>query len=231
MQENKAYLELLDKEYLEHNIGHGCCANCYMLNENEVIKLNKYKAYDYESISKNSKYLSDIFVFPKVLLFSGFDDTYAGYIMDYIDGVTIKELGSNIEIHKYIEAIKSVEEEITKMTNYRINLIDVSPSNVMYTKDDKMKVIDTDFYIHSDPSKKLYSINMFRFAKTAVYPLFDIYDYKFMENKIRDNGLKLIQSKILVSDYISMILDELEKKNYEVNNIGDYKKGLRLLRR
>ena len=70
MQENKVYLESLGEDYLNHKLGNGSCADCYLLNEKEVLKVIREFFRDYDKILKNSKYISDVFVFPKRLVFS-----------------------------------------------------------------------------------------------------------------------------------------------------------------
>lgn len=230
MQEKSVYIESLGDEYLKHFIGHGCCADCFMINDSEVFKMMRFPS-NYDSVYKNSKYISDTFVFPKKLVFSKKDNSYLGYIMDYVNGVTIRNLEGNTNIYDYIRAIKKVEEDIAKMSNYKVDLVDISPNNVMYTKDSSIKIIDTDFYNHDVNSNKLYSHNIHRLNKSVTEPIFDIYEYRFMNDKIKQETRKLIETKILVSDYINMLCEEIDKRDLEVNNIDDCKKGLRLLRR
>ena len=230
MPKNVLDYDTLNKEYLNNKIGNGCCADCYLTDNKKVIKIIKDKYRDFDSIIKNSKYLSDVFVLPEYILYSENLQEFVGYTMEYVDGYTIEELPMMIKIRNYIEAIKEVEEEIAKFSSYRISLLDISPRNMMYTKNDTIKIIDTDFYEHNSDEKHLYAYNMIRFARAITLPLLNIFAYDFSDDKMNLYSKKLADSRMLVSDYIKLLTDELDRNNIEADNILQVRYGLKLLR-
>ena len=88
---------------------------------------------------------SDVFVFPEELVY--LNDILVGYIMRYVNGTELKKTSRDEYIRDYYNAIKEVEQSILyDATHNGVKTDDINPTNIIYTPEKKMKIVDTDFY-------------------------------------------------------------------------------------
>ena len=216
----------MDKRY----INSGQTAKCYEING------RAYKEYKSQLIAdeienniiKLSKYKSNSFIFPEELVYER--DKFIGYYMKYIDGVKIFHLGSNIELDSYINAIIEVEDDVCNITNQNILISGPELTNTMYSRDNKLYFIDTDYYTVGKTNKDLLCKNLYKVSYALLYPFFDIFETEFILSNL-NNYLNLIrQGKMLPSVFLSNLIIILEQEKYErLKTIKDVNNSLDLI--
>ena len=165
-------LDSIPEEFMYKELGCGCNADCYLTKFGVVFKMMFYpEMEDYNTILKNSEYSSEVIIFPKLIVH--LKHKFIGYLMEYADGNNLKDISDKVNIIKYIKAIKRLEEEIYKFSNYKIKFVDIGYTNIIYTKDDKMKAIDTDFYEHDSNDESLLLNNLYSLSESVIKPFID----------------------------------------------------------
>ncbi len=136
---------------------HGINQSCYFVEETkEVFKriesstemIRRYRYFSYLH--------SDVFVFPRTIVFKGKDHNdpdleLLGYLTPYIQGTVLGDLDRNVLISDMVNALATVSTGIMHEICYpMIDLCDVNLGNMIYTPDKEIKIIDTDLYEYSD---------------------------------------------------------------------------------
>ena len=226
MEEKSIIINEIPKSFMKKSLGMGCNAECFLTDFGVVFKKFHFLDDDYKDILKSTKYNSNTFVFPKLLVFLNNYNSFAGYFMNYVEGDTIKNINKDVNINNYINAIKKVEDEIKVFTNYKFYLRDMAPTNVIYTKDNQIKIIDTDFYEHNSNKKNLFAKNLIIISDTVTSPIMDLFETEFKSQKLNKYKRMLIDSRMLPSSFVEEIISELIKYNYENETIGECKNGV-----
>ncbi len=221
---NKLYvnnLDLLKKE----EISHGCNGICYKTQDNMVFK-QIYNPNE-KNLLELSKLYSPSFIFPSKLVY--YQNRLIGYIMEYVDGVTIKNIDLNIKTDDYIKQTDKIENEIAVLTNYRVHLLDVGINNIMIDKNGNIKIIDTDFYSIKSKLNNLYSLNLISYNYGVLYPITDISKNNFKSVTLNKYSKLVLCGKMLPSDFIIELENFLNKENLEHNNLYEIKRNLKKL--
>ena len=166
--EEKTYINNV-KEIIVKKINKGRNGICYLTKDNQVLKV--INDINETKLSELMKYNSESFIFPKSLVYEKKSNKCIGYLMDYVDGMPVKFIPETTLLDKYTHSIKKIEEEIAKLTVYKLHIIDAGISNVLFDVNEDLKVVDTDFYEPKSELKNLYSVNMSSYNYGAIYPM------------------------------------------------------------
>ena len=214
-----------DLEYL--HVGSGFNGTCFQTKDNQVFKrIENLESRNY-GLDKLLGINVPTYVFPKKLV--SLNSVIIGYIMDYVEGIELKYLSSEVSLKGYLKALKEAENDIAMLTNLGIYSIDIGNTNVLYTLDGKFKVIDTDFYIKTKDKKGLYSHNLRMFSTTILKPLFDVYTSRFNDSILNHEKNKLIDGRLKPSKLIEMLLKYMDLNKEDGIQIGEFNKELKLL--
>ena len=128
-------------------LGFGAIAEVYKLNEELVLKVFKktnHGALKEESFIDKVGIKNETCVFPKFL--AEIDGEFQGYLMDYIEGEMLGDVVKKLDLTLLIAAIQKAENDIKDLSKDKIIFDDVNQGSLMWTKDNQIKVVDTDFY-------------------------------------------------------------------------------------
>lgn len=249
----EVYFDKLPDSFVKKTIGkeNGSLEKCYLLEdifENPMVfkklpGMDKYKD-SYKFLASHS---SDTFIFPKTLVYlknpiinsdMTHEEQYSffGYLMEYINGITLKHLGRDVSINEFIEALKVVELAIKYdiSANY-MELCDMNPKNVIFTPDKKLKIIDTDLYEPTDEDDigYLYRHNLREFNNDIFSYIFP-YSWSFENNFLGLNDV--IKSTIFGDIKAHEMLETFQEKlsNYQgeqINTLSELDKSLALVKK
>jgi hypothetical protein len=181
------------------------------------------------NLRKLSKFYSSHFIFPRVLVYSN-EGKILGYIMEYAKGDTLSKLPEFVSFEKYSNEIERIEREIEVLTCYRLRLIDMGINNMIYSEENGIRVIDTDFYKPKNKSKSLYLANMTSFAYGAMYPITDISEPNFKNEKLNKYSSQTISGRMKPSNLMYELLKESNKNGFEKpKSLKEFSKQLKLL--
>ncbi len=216
---------LLNDNLMCRELASGKNGTCYLTSDNKVFK--NVNNIDSKRVEILSKIASDFFVFPECLVY--YKDKIVGYIMEYVDGSTFKNTDFDFNIEEYLSLIKKLEYDIAKLSNLGITVIDSGINNVMITKDNSIKIIDTDFYSINNRYKNIHYNNMGALTYALMYPFFDVVDYRFKSNRLNKYVNLLLKSRYNISSMIELLNIELKNSDLYSTNIKEYSKNLRRL--
>lgn len=216
-----------NKDLQGRKLGEGVFASVYLTSYNKAFKRFKDPENFIDCVKWLQKVNSSLYVFPEQLVYC--DDMFIGYIMEYVDGLEIKNLTGDIELKDYIKALKVAEYAIAGLNHYRVHTFDLNAGNVIYTKDNRFKVIDTDLYYKADTVKGLYSSNLSDFAITSLRPFFDIEVTRFDDNRLRSEKDKIFYGYTKPSRFIEMVLEYMNLRNINGVKLSDFSNELKLL--
>ena len=213
-------------DYKTNFIGTGYNGSCYYIGNNKVFKELYYPDIIKDSIKNLLNVNIPSFVFPKELVYD--DNKFIGYTMDYIEGVSLNTL-NYAPLDDYLKEIELFEYNIASMTKRDLLMADFKEENIIYTKDNKFKVVDTDFYLKIK-DRDLYKINLYFLSTSILSPMMCIYSCNFKDREHEYHKELLLDSKFLPSEFLLEILKDLRSKvDYEINNINDVKKSMGLI--
>lgn len=143
----EVYLDSIPESYKIKEVGRGANGVCY---RTEAGKLFKH----YFSQMDESFYLplKDICDYshsenlPQIIEMIFVQGNFDGYLRDYVDGTTIKELDLNTKVKPFIPAIKTFGMNMRDDIRTGIQYRDMHSENVIYTPDGQIKVIDYDLF-------------------------------------------------------------------------------------
>ncbi len=216
------YSDELKVKYIDS----GRNGSCYLTKDNQVFKsFNKPRLY-INNIHDIVGINSSTYVFPKTLV--TLKSVIIGYIMEYIDGVEIRYLNKEIGLDEFIYALKIAEHDIALITKYKIYSYDVCISNMLFSTDNRFKIIDTDFYKKIRRKKGLHSHNLEEFSSYALYPILDVNYSKFYDSKLINKREKILDGKLCPSKYIELLLKYMNIKSSSIS-VNDFSNRLKLL--
>ena len=148
------------------NLGGGACATVYKYSDELAVKVFKkqwMELHNEESFSEIFGIENETCVFPKCRI--EIDGTFQGYAMQYIDGSMLDQVVKEIDLKTLTEAIRKAESDLKLLSADKIMFNDVNQGGLMWTKDGKIKVIDTDFFLKYEDiaEEKTYSHNLEHF--------------------------------------------------------------------
>lgn len=214
-------------------IGSGATATCYLTKDGKVYK--KFLG----NIDYNRLYLEQLvtcknpnITFPQKLVYK--DNELVGYIKEYASGVEIDSLDDNINIKRFVEAIKLFEENIYD-TFFSLVFTDLSGENIVYDeKENKITIIDTDFFepvevFEATQSERKEKINTFienkKWINQSFYTFFKDIDGLggYLENYVKEGYSGMTSTSFALKKAI----EELEKlTNNEIITLYDYKNAI-----
>jgi hypothetical protein len=180
---------------------------------------------DYQ-LERLSRINLDSYVTPKFNLTDsrGF---FIGYGMDYIKGNTINELNVRVNIDKFIDDLKKLEEDTYCLSENRFQLRDRNDRNVIYTKNDGFKLIDLDNGIFLD-DKSIDELNkenllfIKKMIETSVFGL-DLFDKKYSYD---DELADCLSSNESLTDFIEYLEKSIKKEKILIKDIRKRKEDL-----
>ena len=208
------------KDLQKRVLGSGQNGTCYLTSDGQVFK-RIYKPQIVEgNISRTVGLSNKTYVFPKKLV--TIESTIIGYIMDYVDGIELRYLNN-------INALKIAEYDIAAISSLGIYSFDVKVDNMLYTKDNRFKVVDTDLFCKVKKNRELYNINMGNFSHSVMSPIFNMYSSRFKSRHLENKRGDLIEGKIPSSKYIQILLKYMKIRESEDISIKDFSNELKLL--
>lgn len=181
--------------------GKGNFGKCYIMDDKTLYKefyKNSYSGYSFkkENLKRITNIKNDSFIFPKKLYTKG--DEVLGYTMDYIHADRMDKLNYNFSIIDFIYAFDVLKENLKKINDERILMIDAGVKNTLFNGN--FYIIDTDFYEKNDDP-------YFDYNSNEEYIVMYLYEYLILrENKYE--MLNLIEK----SDDLRIVNDDLMKK-------------------
>lgn len=215
------------KDLQKRVLGSGQNGTCYLTSDGQVFK-RIYKPQIVEgNISSTVGLSNNTYVFPKKLV--TIESAIIGYIMDYVDGIELRYLNNEISLRDYINALKIAEYDIAAISSLGIYSFDVKADNMLYTKDNRFKVVDTDLFCKVKKNRELYNINMGNFSHSVMSPIFNMYSSRFKSRHLENKRGDLIEGKIPSSKYIQILLKYMKIRESEDISIKDFSNELKLL--
>ena len=206
-------------------------AEVYRINGTNLVYKEVEQPEHEQAYKDLSKIKSDVFMFPKELVYV--KKKFIGYIMDFIQGVMIKDIDRNILIPELLAMLKEVERGIGSITLQHVSILDINKKNIIITPDRHMKVIDTDMYdIVSDDVEWLIHENFNDYNDTIMAIVIrDIVKgfSEFIDWQLQLAYDSCVNCEISASVCIEHMLDYLQNKlGEEICTLNELQKALSL---
>ena len=234
---NFEVLDEIPQTYRKQFIGDGANGVCFKTEDGDVFKEFIYTPTNQGNIEILSSLQSSFFTFPKTLVYVGEKnkDTLVGYKMDYVDGVPFDELNPNTRVEEVLESIKNIERAILELTRHHsILLFDLHNDNVLFQRDNQIKVLDTDMYEYS-PSSETYENSKYNMRVWNEFMLYNFgcqFDAFYSELLNLRFEIALTNGKLKSSDILEEVICEMRKISHsEITSLDDYNEGLKLIKR
>lgn len=231
---NKVYKKV-PKKLTQIELGRGAYGRCFLVDD-RVFKLYYDNERDiYPNIERLSLIQSSHFEFPKELVFLKeiSELTFIGYFMNYIEGDHFNAIDGKTNMNKFISALCRLENEIKRLTlEYRMKMFDLTFDNTFLTKDDEIKVIDTDLYTFSDclDDDKLLLNNMSELSSLISEDFIKVNERRFASPRLRKYLYDFYDGSISPSTYLYEIMEEIRKITREdVADYNSFETGINLL--
>lgn len=217
-------------------LGKGVFGKCYLTPGRMVYKEFNFKLPDkiYDNITRISQIENDSFVLPSILVYKNqvSIDDFLGYIMRYSKGIDFNHIFESTEMEKFILALVKLEIDMKKLSEEKFQIYDFKAANVLYTKDDKIDVLDPDLYVYNDAlnAEDVLKCNLMELEYLLDSAFIKQNPRKFKSDKLRELYNTFSYGKLLGSYYIYEIMKEIERvSKEEVKTYGDFNQGLRLI--
>ena len=193
----------------------------YRYNEDEVMKIFHYSAFDREErILKYflKKYNGQCVLKPNKLIY--IDNKLYGYTLNYSNGVMLHKINDDVLLNDFINSFKIIEKDIIEISNNQIFMDDLSSGNMLYDDNKKItNIIDYDYYKYMDINKT----NMLRRNKNE---LLQAILFSFIKNYKSNRVGEYTQNKVFeeysIVDVLYEIKDYIENiKEKEITTIKD----------
>jgi hypothetical protein len=216
-----------DKSFEKKKIGSGCNGVCYLTSDNQVFKRIDYPEIFEQNLRSLVGKRNPTYVFPKQLV--SLNSIIIGYIMDYVEGVRLDYLGNEISIQDYLNALRIAEYDIAAISSMHIFSIDVSDDNILFSKDKRFKIIDTDYYRKLKTSSNIYNSNLRNFSHASLSLLLNLYKDRFKNNNLEYLRESLINGTARPSQFISTLLNYIQISDISNSSVAELKDELKLL--
>lgn len=206
----RIYLEQIPKTFKTKNIdsrGENI-DKCYLTEDKKVFKhLSSIAPFikEYEFLAKQS---SESFAFPETLVFVKNVDEYefCGYIMEYVEGSVLRTQKRDIDLSKFLSAMKILEKSIKNDISLNsVQMNDLNLGNIIYTPDNLLKVIDTDLYDYdSNPNlSEIHRVNIREYNNSIMaFLLKDIIHSEYKVHCLKELIVATIYGEILASEML-----------------------------
>lgn len=217
----------------ELSLGCGCNGECFLTKDGKV-----YKEFFFSDGTNdiNIKLLcglkSRVFVFPETLVYGSKNGNMLGYIMNYVSGKLLTDIDSDTLLRDYLYALLRVERETIELSKNHIKINDSSYYNIIYTNDNSLEIIDTDFYDVDSKEQYLYRKNMISISYGTLYPFIGYNkSIDFINERLNQLYFYLNGGLIRPSEFISEFMDEFESMGIQTNTIEEFNDSLKLVRK
>ncbi len=219
------------KEYLDQ----GFTGMCYKTEDGKVYKQLHNDLIDVGLLRYLSHIKMDNFAFPETLVYQyeRKKENILGYLMPFMEGPSIKDIDPNINMLDLIESIERAEMNIYELSKYGgVQMDDVNPSNVIFSPDKEIKFIDTDLYDYfpSEEEYEIFKLNIKEFGNLIMCLYAD--GFPFTNDRINEMWYKCVRNgRARPSIILYELYNELQNNFDKVNTMGEFKKGIELLKR
>lgn len=221
--------------YYTKRLSNGYNATCYLTDFNMVYKEYPYE-YEYlRELEYLSHYKSDFVAFPEEFIFLNKDGkpSLRGYLMKYIEGITLDQIDEATKIRDLVNALSQFEREMLRLTMEGVMFTDLNYKNLIYTPDSLIKAVDTDLYdvTYDDDFKRMYRENIKELAASIISQFVHAREFQNsrMGDLVRNCGAYGI---IKSSDLIEGLTEEAKKETKEeIETIGEFKRTLQMLKK
>ena len=232
-------LDKIPEEFMYKRLDNGTSfsGECYQTKDGRLFKKYKFPI-NYYKILKNiaDYYRCNHLVLPEEFYFLANmeEENFIGYIRAIVSGQSFGNLDENINLLKFISALEFLEKEMIVNSRHGLLYIDMNKSNLFYTEDGEIKVIDQDQYdiVFDHPYIRPIHDSMKDLASTVISVFFT--PREFTNKKICDNITKCgahIGGVLRPSQLLSETADILESTYHStIETLGDFRKNLELAR-
>ena len=211
------------------SLGCGCNGECFVTSDGRVYKELFFKDEE-ERLRKLVDFNSDVFIFPETLIYT--ESGFMGYLMRFVDGQELIKLNQDELVREFIYALLSVEKEVIELTKKKIKINDSSDYNIIYTKDKRIEVIDTDFYDVYKSDNNLYRKNLISISFGTLAPFIGYSKYNcFIDDRLRKLYKYLCDGLIKPSEFLYELTIEFEKMCLECSTVNEFNKCMELVRK
>ena len=218
-------------------IGNGASGHCYLTKDGTIVYKELHNdLLDKFNMKEFTKLESDYISFPRTIVYQDKidDDNIIGYLSNYVEGKTFDKISDSESIKSIITASDKLEKEIRKISFKGVLMEDVNnPSNVIFTKNKELKIIDTDLYeiCLSEEPFCLYKANLREWGNFIMNALKSYYPYE--NSNLNDYFTRLIYyGKVKPSYVLNYMLNEMNKiSKREITTLGEYKEGQKLIKK
>ena len=226
--EKELYYDKLPEEYSKYPITKydGTSSACFIINDGKDVfkRLENMDDIAYE-LKGYTDIESDCFVFPKSLVYE--EGKLVGCIKDFVPGVTLRDSDLNIDFDVFINALQELEMCIAKdVTKNYVQITDMNGSNLIFTPDNKIKVVDTELFIsyYDENLSQLMNINMREYNNDLLSCLhIENIKNEYFEGLFR----KVLYGMIFISEYLTEVMNYLRaNSNKPLVTVKDFCEAL-----
>ncbi len=225
--EKDLHIDNLD-ELTQNEISSTDNGKCYRVNDDLVFK---YVENPNEDIIKRlSKFYSTHFAFPRALVYE--NGKLIGYIREFVIGEMITNLPEFVSFEKYTNEMERIEREIEVLTKYKLRIVGLNRKNIIFDNEQGTRIIDTEGVFEENSSNNLYSSNMIAFSSNIMYPVFNMNETEFTNEKLNRYKQMVLEGKMNPSNLIHEINYELYGLGFDrVENLNDFKNQIKCLQK
>ncbi|NLC48529.1 MAG: hypothetical protein GX758_04135 [Tenericutes bacterium] len=231
----KIILDKVPNDYYYKLLGTGCSGNCFLMkNKLEVFKEFRAQINYLRQLEELSTYKSNIFLFPKKFVFLNTDEdkNFLGYIRNAAKGIEFDSIDESSNFNIILSSMLELEKEMQNLTHQGMLMDDLNQDNLFYEEKNGFNVIDTDFYetTYNDDFKHQYKENLKELSATIIHCL--IRYGQFESKELNDAVIKCgAYGNIRPSSLVYEFKEYIRKKtSSEVKTLGDFNKGIELIK-
>ena len=217
-------------------LGSGSFGDCYLTRALFVYKEFNSPAISniYDSMSYLCNHNNESFLFPISLVYMDEieRENLRGYIRKYVSGVELSKMPLNTSMYSFLDALSILEKDTKSISKDKIKINDLKDANAFYNINNRIKVLDTDFYgvLKSTSFEELYKLNLMELEYLISRSIIKQNALKFKNNSLIEYFEKTSEGKMLPSDYLNEIIDEIENASKEeVHTYKEFNEGLSLI--
>lgn len=236
MQTKETVLMQIPRSYTYKKISdEGMSGICYQTSDGRLFKKYKY-TIEYYRVLKN---VADYFrcnhlALPEEFIFltSLSEENFIGYLRQLVNGDIFDNLSDNINLANFIKALNLLEKEMIDNSRRGLVYLDMNGSNMFYTPQDEIKVIDQDLYdiSYEQSFKDRAYYNLRELASTIASCFFSSRNYQ--DSRIRENVMKCTTHRngILRPSELMIETTNILEESFtgSILTLGDFRKKLEL---
>ena len=223
-------------EDLKYKYLGGSFGDCYLTRALFVYKEFNSPAISniYDSMGYLCNHNNESFLFPISLVYIDEieRENLRGYIRKYVSGVELSKMPQNTSMYSFLDALSILEKDTKNISKDKIKINDLKDANAFYNINNRIKVLDTDFYgvLKSTSFEQLYKLNLMELEYLISRSIIKQNALKFKNNSLIEYFEKTSEGKMLPSDYLYEIIEEIENASKEeVHTYREFNEGLSLI--